>query len=193
MTVVAMWCRHEGDNLIGIGNIIPWRVQSDAEHFLEVVRGQTVVCGRKTYESLPNRTIEQSKIYVMTSDAMYEVADASFHQVISGQRALADVEEDIYVAGGAEIYQLFMTGKERLKPQIVVDCVYSGAVSELEGARIDICGSVTVMEKNYRRISPFYCQDGVSSAIWVRKGEFVEQSVLKRIVAVLEKGAEIRW
>ncbi len=193
MTVVAMWCRHEGDNLIGIGGAIPWHIPSDAAHFLEVVQGQTVVCGRKTYESLPARTIEGCKIYVMTSDAAYETADAAHHFVISGQKALADAEEDIYVAGGAEIYQLFMTGKEKLKPQIVVDCVYNGAVQELEGARIDISGSVAVMAKNYRRISPFYCQEGVSSALWVRKGEFVEQSVLKRIAAILEKGAEIKW
>lgn len=193
MTVVAMWCRHKGDNLIGIGNSIPWHIQSDAEHFLEVVKGQTVVCGRRTYESLPNRTIDDCRIYVMTFDAAYEVADETHHQVISGQKALADLEEDIYVAGGAEIYRLFMDGKEKLKPQVVVDCVYDGEVQELAGERIDITESVEIMEKKYRRVSPYYQQDGVSSAIWIRKGEFVEQSVLKRIITILEKDAAVVW
>lgn len=193
MTVVAMWCRHTGDNLIGIGNALPWHIPSDAEHFLEVVKGQTVVCGRKTYECLPNWTIEGCKMYVMTSVMDYEVADEAHHLAISGQKALADLEEDIYVAGGAMVYYLFMTGKEKLKPQIVVDCVYDGDVPELSGERIDITDSVAVLEKKYRRISPYYRQDGVSSAIWVRRGEFVEQSVLKRIVAILEKNAVIEW
>lgn len=193
MTIVAMWCRHQGDNLIGIGNAIPWCVESDAKHFLDVVQGQAVVCGRKTYESLPNRTIEGCEIYVMTSDANYEVEDAAHHHIINGQKVLADVETDLYVAGGAEIYRLFMEGKEKLKPHIVVDCVYDGQLRKIDGKRIDITDSIEIMEKKYRRVSPYYKADGVSSAIWVRKGEFVEQGVLKRIAMILEKGAETEW
>ncbi|MCM1324974.1 MAG: dihydrofolate reductase [Acetobacter sp.] len=193
MTVVAMWCRHKGDNLIGIGSHIPWQISSDTERFLAVVKEQTVVCGRKTYESLPNRTIDGSKMYVMTSKTDYEVWDEVHHRVISSQKALAELEEDIYIAGGAEVYYLFMTGKEKLKPQVVVDCVYEGDVAAFSGERIDITDSVAVMEKGYRRVSPYYVLDGVNAAIWLRKGEFVEQSVLKRIVAVLEKNAKIVW
>lgn len=39
----------------------------------------------------------------------------------------------------------------------------------------------------------FLCLDNVKSAVWVRKGDFVEQSVLKRIAGILEKGATIVW
>lgn len=193
MTVVAMWCRHIGDNLIGIGADIPWHIPSDTARFLEVVKGQTVVCGRKTYESFPNRTIEGCKMFVLTSDAAYEVADEARHTVISGQKPLAELEDDLYIAGGAKVYHLFMSGKEKLKPQIVVDCLYEGEVTALEGERIDISESIAIMEKGYRRVSPFYMLDGVKAAIWLKKGEFVEQSVLKRIVEILEKGAEIVW
>lgn len=191
MMVVAIWCRHKGDNLIGIGAYIPWQVKSDTERFLTVVEGQTVVCGRKTYESLPNRTITGCRIYVMTSEADYEVSDSALHKVISSQKVLTDLEEDIYVAGGAEIYRLFLTGKEKLKPHIVVDCVYDGAVEDMAGERIDITESIAVLEKTYRKITPDYCLDNVATSIWIRKGEFVEQSVLKRLAAILEKNAVI--
>lgn len=191
MTVVAMWCRHEEDNLIGIGGNIPWRIQSDIERFRKVVEGQTVVCGRKTYESFPNRTLNGCQMFVMTADMAYEVSDTEHHRVISGQKMLADFEEDIYVVGGAEIYELFMTGKEKLKPQIVVDCVYRGDAESLEGKRINICKSIAVLEQKYRKITPDYCVDDVAAAIWVRKGEFVEQSVLRRLVGILEEGAVI--
>lgn len=193
MMVVAIWCRHSGDNLIGIGARIPWCVPSDTARFLGVVRGQTVVCGRKTYESLPNRTLDGCKIFVMSSDADYEVADEANHRVIFSQKSLNEYEEDIYVAGGAAVYHLFMSGKEKLKPQIVVDCVYEGQITETEGERVDITDSVAIMEKGYRRISPYYVLDSVKAAIWLRKGEFVEQNVLKRIVAVLEDGAAVVW
>lgn len=86
MTVVAMWCRHAGDDLIGIGDNIPWNVPSDTKHFLDVVSGQTVVCGRITYESFPGRTIDGCKMLVLTSNQEYEVSDLAAHRVISGQR-----------------------------------------------------------------------------------------------------------
>lgn len=193
MTVVAMWCRHKDNDIIGVGKHIPWNVPSDAKHFLDVVEGQTIVCGRLTYESFPNRTIEGCRIFVLTSDETYEVSDDAHHFVISSQKTLADLEEDIYVAGGAAVYYLFMIGKEKLKPQIVVDCVYMGELQKCDGEPVGVTNSVAVLQKNYRRVSPFYVQDNVESAIWIRKGEFVEQSVLKRIVSILEQNAEIRW
>ncbi len=193
MTVAAIWCRHEGDNLIGIGDKVPWQIKSDKRRFWEIVDGQTLVCGRKTYESLPVQQITGCRVFVMTHDAAYDTADKENHFAVSSQKALADLEEDIYVAGGEEIYNLFMTGKEALKPHIVVDCVYHGAADGIDGARIDISDCVGVMEKKYRRISPYYCLDGVTSSLWVRKGEFVEQSVLKRIIGILENEAELKW
>ena len=112
MTVVAMWCRHAGDDLIGIGDNIPWNVPSDTKHFLDVVSGQTVVCGRITYESFPGRTIDGCKILVLTSNPENEVSDLAAHRVISGQKALAEEETDIYVAGGAAVY--FYRGRRRI-------------------------------------------------------------------------------
>lgn len=191
MTVTAIWCRHENDNIIGIGGVIPWRVESDIQRFREIVAGQAVVVGRKTYESLPNRTIENCRMYVLSSDAAYEVSNPQCHQVVTSQKVLADVEEDLYIAGGAEIYHLFLTGKEKLKPQIIVDCIYQGEVRDVAGLQTDIAESVNEMEKKYRRISPFYCKDEVSAALWIRKGEFVEQSVLKRLVSIIEKYAVV--
>lgn len=191
MTVVAMWCRHIGDNVIGIGGRIPWNVASDAKHFLDVVKGQAVVCGRKTYERLPGRTIVGSRMFVMSLNADYEVTDAVNHGVISGQKALADFEDDLYIAGGAKIHELFMKGKEGLKPDIIVDCKYEGKMLPLEGEKADVTASVSAMEKGYRKISPDYCLDMVKSAVWIKKGRFVEQSVLKRIVGILEEGAEV--
>ena len=46
MTKVAIWCRHEADNLIGIGDDIPWHIPSDSRFFADVIAGQDVVLGR---------------------------------------------------------------------------------------------------------------------------------------------------
>lgn len=84
-----------------------------------------------------------------------------------------------------------MTGSAKLMPDIVVDCMYRGEVnSALEGAKIDISPCVEVLHKSYRQISVDYELDNILTTVWVRKGEFVEQSVLKRIIEAIEKEDE---
>lgn len=191
MSVVMMWCRSKKENIIGIGNDIPWNEPEDSKNFWDVVNGQVMVMGRKTFEGLPSDLVKNYKIYVMSQNKDYEVEDVKLHKVISGQKELKDVEEDLYIAGGSYIYELFLKGKEALKPQIIVDCVYEGEVFDLEGEKITISACMDEVNKHYRRISPFYKKGNVVSSIKVRKNEFVEQSVLKRIVGILENGAEI--
>ena len=191
MTVVMMWCRSKKENIIGIGNDIPWNEPEDSKNFWDVVNGQVMVMGRKTFEGLPRDLVKNHKIYVMSQNKDYEVEDIKLHKVISGQKELKDVEEDLYIAGGSYIYELFLKGKEALKPQIIVDCVYEGEVFDLKGEKITISACMDVVNKKYRRISPFYKKGNVVSSIKVLKNEFVEQSVLKRIVKILENGAEI--
>lgn len=194
--VVAMWCRHQGDNIIGTDNHLPWSIESDTKHFWDVVKDEIIVCGRKTYESLPPLMTSVKKIFVFSTQADFEVCDKEHHVVISSQKQLEDnlsEEEDIYVAGGSEIYQLFMEGKEKFKPHIVVDCVYEGKIENTGKVQKDISAAVALLEKKYRKITPDYCLDNVASSIWVRKGEFVEQDILKKVVHILEPNATLRW
>lgn len=188
-TVVTMWCRHEGDNLIGVNGEIPWHEPGDTKHFREVIAGQNVVCGRKTYETF-GRTTEDCRFFVFSGNPLYETADAENHLVLSSQKQLEDFikeEDSLYVAGGAEIYELFFNGKEKFKPQIVVDCIYNGTLKEQSGEKTEITSCVAEMTKKYRQMTPYYSTGQVTSAIWIKKGEFVEQSVLKRIVQIIEK------
>jgi len=193
MTVTAIWCRHKGDNLIGVDGGLPWRIDSDMKKFLAAVKGEAVVLGRVTYESLPGRNITGSRMFVLSRNAEYELCEACEGEVIGSQKALAGFSSDLYIAGGAEVYQLFLEGKESLKPDIIVDCVYEGTFETMAAAKkTDISAAVAVMEKKYRKITPDYVQEGVASAIWMRKGAFVEQQVLKKLVKIWEAGAEIR-
>ena len=38
------------------------------------------------------------------------------------------------------------------------------------------------MKKNYKQISPNYEEDNVITTIWVKKGEFIAQEVLKHLI-----------
>ncbi len=187
MTKVAVWCRHEGDNIIGIGPNIPWRISSDFKRFRRITEGQTLVAGQTTYESFPNRTLPNRKIIVLTFNGDYEVSDPKNHRVVTDINYFKDAEGDFYISGGASVYKAFLTGSAKLMPDIVVDSMYTGKLADgLDGAPVDITPSVEVMKAKYLKASADYERDGVVTSVYVRKGEFVEQSVLKHIIQAIE-------
>ena len=191
MNVLMMWCRSEKDNIIAIGDVIPWDEPEDKQNFINAVEGEILVMGRRTYECMDDEFLRKHKIYIMSSNLDYEVIDLKKHKVISAQKELKDEEGDLFIAGGKDVYNLFLTGKEALKPHIVVDCVYEGEIDDVSGEIVDVSDSVSVIDKGYRRITPYYQKGKVKSVILVRKGEFVEQSILRKIVSILENGANI--
>lgn len=188
MAKIAIWCRHAADDLIGIGADIPWHVPSDTDFFLAVVKDQDVVMGRKTYESLPGKTLPDSSIWLLTGNKQFEVTDKKQHQVVTNIRMFKDFDGDLYIAGGAAVYEAFLTGAPKLMPDIIVDCVYNGAVkSGVKGERICITPCVEIMKKKYFKITEDYEQDGVSAALWVKCGDFVDQAVLRSLKTLLEE------
>lgn len=86
MTKVAIWCRHKGDNIIGIGPHIPWHVKSDFRRFRRITTGQALAAGQKTYESFPGRTLPDRRIFVLTPEENYEVSDPEKHFVVNDVR-----------------------------------------------------------------------------------------------------------
>ena len=189
MTKIAIWCRHIDDNIIGIGSDIPWHVKSDFQRFRRITEGQNLVAGQKTYESFPNRTLPNRKIFVLTLDENYEVSDLQNHSVVNNVNFFKEFEEDLYIVGGATVYKLFMSGSNKLVPGIVVDCIYQKDVNpNLKGEPVDITDCIDVLNKKYMQVSKNYEQDDIITRILVKKGEFVDQTVLKKIVNAIEEG-----
>lgn len=187
MTKVAIWCRHEADNLIGIGDDIPWHIPSDSRFFADVIAGQDVVFGRKTYETVPPEVLSDCAVWVLSKNQNYEPRNPDTERLVGDVRAFKEFEGDLYIGGGAAVYLQFMDGAPKLQPDIIVDCVYGGAVDDsLPGEKITVTPCVEIMKKKYFKISNYYEKDGVRAALWVKKGDFVEQSVLKRLLLLLE-------
>ena len=185
MTKIAIWCRHDGDNIIGIGSQIPWHISSDFRRFRKITEAADLVVGQTTYESFPNRTLPNRNLHILTLTPDYEVSDAEHHFVYNNINVFKDFPRDLYICGGATIYKLFMTSGAKLMPDIIVDCRYCGEVAQLDGPKIDITPSIEVMEKKYQRVTPEYEQENVLTSLWVKKGDFVEQSVLKKLLNII--------
>ncbi|UOF89241.1 dihydrofolate reductase [Fodinisporobacter ferrooxydans] len=106
--VVAM-SKHR---VIGFHNRLPWHLPEDLKYFKQLTTGHTVIMGRKTYESigkpLPNR-----KNVILTRDKAYRQAGCTVLHALADGRTLWE-EQDVFVIGGAEIFQLFFPIADQL-------------------------------------------------------------------------------
>lgn len=102
MTVNLIWAQ-SSSGVIGRDNGIPWRLPEDQARFKELTLGHTVVMGRLTWESLPNkvRPLPERKNIVVTHQADYLAEGATV--VADLDEALAG-EDEVWVIGGAQIY-----------------------------------------------------------------------------------------
>lgn len=192
MTKIAVWCRHAGDNIIGIGPAIPWKILSDFKRFRRITEGKTLVAGEKTYESFPNRTLPNRKIFVLTFNSAYEVSDPTQHFIVTDIKKFREFDGDLYISGGAGIYKAFMCGgDDKLMPDIVVDSMYKGDIDpNLKGEKIEITPCIDAMNLKYTQISDRYETDNVETTVWIKKGAFVDQSVLKHLITAIEADGE---
>lgn len=94
------------NNEIGRGNDLIWHFHADMKFFRETTTGNTVVMGRKTFESLP-KVLPNRKNIVITSDKNLKIDGAVV--VHSIDEALEKAENDnVFVIGGGNIYAQFL-------------------------------------------------------------------------------------
>ena len=71
-------------------------------------------------------------------------------------------------------------------PDVVVDCVYQGEIAPEVKDLINVNKSVEVLEAKYFALPQRFELDNVITTVWLKKGDFVEQSVVKNILNYLE-------
>jgi dihydrofolate reductase len=95
------------NNAIGKNNQLLWRLPADLKHFKEITTGHTVIMGRKTFESvgkpLPNR-----RNIVITRSNTLNIENVEVVNSIEQAIALCNQDEEVFIVGGAEIYQAAM-------------------------------------------------------------------------------------
>jgi dihydrofolate reductase len=97
---------------IGRGNELPWRLPDDLKRFKTLTRGQTVLMGRKTAESL-GRALPERRNLVLTRSG--RVPFAGMEAVASLPAAQSRCAgEVLMVIGGGEIYAMTLPSASRL-------------------------------------------------------------------------------
>src|SRR6266508_2130196 len=99
---------------IGKGGKLPWHYSSDMKFFRETTTGHAVVMGRKTWLTL-GKPLKNRLNIVLSRDSNIEpqeslVVFSDIESVLSLNKSLST---DLFVIGGAQIYQQFLPHIER--------------------------------------------------------------------------------
>src|SRR5438094_8670 len=93
------------NRVIGAGNKIPWHLPEDFKWFKKMTTGQVIVMGRKTFEAigkpLPNRTT----IVLTRSGTPIPGAQTASDLGEIDRASAAFAGREIFICGGAQIYQ----------------------------------------------------------------------------------------
>lgn len=90
--------------VIGIHNTLPWHLPEDLKRFRALTMGHHIIMGRKTYESL-GRLLPGRTTVIVTRNKAYKVEGALIANGLDEAIALCKDENEVFVIGGAELYQ----------------------------------------------------------------------------------------
>ncbi|MGH7217973.1 MAG: dihydrofolate reductase [Candidatus Microsaccharimonas sp.] len=112
---------------IGVNGALPWEGQlpADLQHFVEVTRGGTVIMGRKTFESLPEKYRPlpgRQNIVLSMSGKAIEGALV----VPNLNEAYEQAKNEPFIIGGGQIYELALPTVHRVLATEVIARVANG-------------------------------------------------------------------
>jgi dihydrofolate reductase len=102
---------------IGRDNQLLWHIPEDMAHFRTLTAGQTVIMGRKTWESLPPRfrPLPGRRNIVISRQADYAAPGAELADSLENALALASTAGTAFIIGGEQIYRQALPLAQRLE------------------------------------------------------------------------------
>ena len=93
------------NRVIGNHNAIPWHLPEDFKWFKKTTMGQTLLMGRKTFDSI-GRPLPGRQTIILSRNQL-SIPNTQTVNTIESIESVA-TSDTIWIAGGAEIYQLML-------------------------------------------------------------------------------------
>lgn len=95
------------NGIIGADNDLIWSLPDDLKRFVKLTKGNTVLMGRRTFDSLYIKPLPKRKNIVITRNEsfLFEHPDVFILNDLESAFSKFSEEETIYVIGGGEIYK----------------------------------------------------------------------------------------
>ncbi len=103
------------NNVIGKDNDIPWYLPADLKYFKKVTTGHHIVMGRKCYESIGRPLPKRTNVIVTRNPFFIATGCLVTHNVAEAvQLAEANGEEEVFIIGGGQIYEIALPHVDRI-------------------------------------------------------------------------------
>ncbi|MEK6901800.1 MAG: dihydrofolate reductase [Nanoarchaeota archaeon] len=101
------------DRVIGKDGRIPWHLPEDLKNFKRLTTGNTVMMGRRTYESIGRPLPNRNNIVLSTTLSPLEgiMVCSTIEEALSTAQSL---EKETFVIGGAAVYEATLSLAERM-------------------------------------------------------------------------------
>lgn len=118
MQTLSIIVAYAHDRVIGLDNQLPWHLPEDLKRFKALTMGHHIIMGRKTYESL-GRLLPGRTTVIVTRNQNYHVAGALIaHNLTDAialcQQADGQLDDEVFLIGGAELYRSAMLIADKL-------------------------------------------------------------------------------
>jgi len=102
-------------NELGMDNNLIWKLPSDQRFFKEKTMGHTLIMGHKTYDSLGGPLPGRHHVVITHVDAAEFPRDVEvIHNFVDAYTKYRNVDDEVFVIGGGEIYRLFYSYCDRM-------------------------------------------------------------------------------
>ena len=102
--VNLIYARHYSNNGIGYDGEIAWKCEEDMQFFLNKIKDKVCVVGRKTAEKLPKNLPCKELLVLSTRATRGTMTFEEMDQYLNDSGV-----DEIFVIGGKEIYELFLS------------------------------------------------------------------------------------
>lgn len=106
------------NNGIGKANKLPWHLPADLKHFKLLTTGHPIIMGRKTFESI-GKALPNRRNIVVSRQGDYLAADAQVVSTLEDALRLCEDEEEAFIIGGAQIFELAISNADILYLTII--------------------------------------------------------------------------
>ena len=113
----------DSNNGIGYKNDLLFHIPEDMRFFRNITKGNTVVMGRKTFESMNNTPLKNRTNLVISSnphevninnDNVDNIVVGNLYEINDLIKKKLSNDEDVYIIGGASIYDMYIDACKEL-------------------------------------------------------------------------------
>lgn len=107
------------NRVIGRGQELPWHIPEDLKHFKRLTMGRPCLMGKRTFDSLLHqlgKPLPGRRNLVLTRTKTWpEWPSVEVYPSVDEALAAAQDAEQVFITGGATIYELFLERADRLE------------------------------------------------------------------------------